>query len=205
MLDFLMELLENLIVAEEPVKTILISFVLTIIACVSVIIIGAAVEKLEIFEMKFLSKLTSPKKALFIEDRLTFPGTILHECAHAVTAWATGAKVTKVKFLTFFDAHKLGCVYFQPRGNMLQQRFQLSLTSCAPVLVGMSALNLLMYINTAIAMPWYFRALSIYLMISIFNHMTMSTADIKNYLRGLISVFPVVFLIFYAVRLFNYR
>lgn len=206
MFDYLLNLFDVIIQTDEPLKTILIAAAMSIITCVSVIIIGAGIEAFQRLELKILTKFVSPKAAIFIEDRLTFPGTMLHEIAHALIAWLTGVIVQKIKLLTFFDAHRLGYVYFCPRGNRVQQYFQLSVVSCAPVLLGMTELNVLHYINThVLLMPLYMRILIIYLFISILNHMTMSTADIKNYCRGLIVVFPVVTLVFYFIRLFAYR
>lgn len=94
-------MLDAVIQTEEPLKTILISFVMSILTCVSVIIIGAGIEKIQKLEIKLLMHFMSPKKALFIADRLTFPGTMLHEIAHALIAWTTGAVIQKIKLLTF--------------------------------------------------------------------------------------------------------
>lgn len=196
---------DAVIQTEEPLKTILIAFIMAVITCVSVIIIGAGIEKIQKLEIKLLMHFMSPKKALFIADRLTFPGTMLHEIAHALIAWITGAVIQKIKLLTFFDAHRLGYVYFCPRGNRVQQYFQLSIVSCAPVLLGMIELNVIYSIYTSIIAPLWLQILLIYLFISILNHMTMSTADVKNYCRGLIVVLPVVFLVFYFIRLIAFR
>lgn len=205
MFDYLLKMLDAVIQTEEPLKTILISFVMSILTCVSVIIIGAGIEKIQKLEIKLLMHFMSPKKALFIADRLTFPGTMLHEIAHALIAWTTGAVIQKIKLLTFFDAHRLGYVYFCPRGNKVQQYFQLSIVSCAPVLLGMIELNIIYGIYTSIIAPLWLQILLIYLFISILNHMTMSTADVKNYCRGLIVVLPVVFLVFYFIRLIAFK
>lgn len=205
MFDYLLRMFDAVIQTEEPLKTILIAFIMAVITCVSVIIIGAGIEKIQKLEIKLLMHFMSPKKALFIADRLTFPGTMLHEIAHALIAWITGAVIQKIKLLTFFDAHRLGYVYFCPRGNRVQQYFQLSIVSCAPVLLGMIELNVIYSIYTSIIAPLWLQILLIYLFISILNHMTMSTADVKNYCRGLIVVLPVVFLVFYFIRLIAFR
>lgn len=202
MFNALLDLLNQIIIAPEPWKTLLISFVATIITCVSVIAIGFVIEKLENLEYRLLTKSLSQQKALFVMDRLTFPGTILHELSHALFAWATGAKVQKIKMITFFDSHRLGYVNFQPCGKKSQQRIQLALTSCAPVLTGIIALHIILLLFPSAVAPWH-QVLLVYLFISIFNHMSMSNQDIKNYLRGLVSVFPIMMIFFYAVRLFS--
>ena len=205
MWKIIFEFLDTLVNASEPLKTILISWILSIMTCTSVILIGAGVEKLEQLEFKALNAIFSKKMALFIEDRLTFPGTMLHECSHVLFAWITGAKIQKVRLLTFFDAHRLGYVIFAPRGNKLQRRVQLAFSSSAPVIMGITELSVIIKIWTYFDLTFGWKCLLVYLFISIFNHMSMSVADIKNYCRGLISVFPVVFLIFYAIRFYAFR
>lgn len=196
---------DKLIPVTEPLQSVLISLVLTIITCISVILIGAGVEKLEQLEIKGLKILFKSKTAVFIINRLTFPGTILHECAHAAFAWATGAKVEKIKLLTFFDAHCLGYVYFSPRGNKLQQRFQLAISSCAPVFVGLTTLSIIIKLWIYFNPSSGWKCLLVYSFISVFNHMSMSEPDIKNYCKGLVGVFPILFLLFYAIRFYCYR
>lgn len=202
MFNMLLDFLNQIVIAPEPWKTLSISFIATIITCVSVIFVGFIIEKVESLEYKLLTKSLSQQKALFIIDRLTFPGTVLHELSHALFAWATGAKVNKIKLVTFFDSHRLGYVNFQPCGKKSQQRIQLALTSCAPVLTGTIALHVIWLLLPSAIAPWH-QILLIYLFISILNHMSMSNQDIKNYVRGLITVFPIMMVFFYAVRLFT--
>lgn len=204
-MDILMRFLDNAVSLPEPWKTLIIAFIITVITCIAVILIGSGIAAFEQLEMRILTKLFSQKTAIFIEDRLTFLGTMLHETAHALIAWATGAQVVKMRLLTFFDAHRLGYVHFQPRGNRVQQYFQLSLISCAPVILGMIELNIIWIILENMIIPIGLRIFLIYLFISILNHMSMSKADIKNYCRGLKIVAPVMFLIFYGIRIGFYR
>ncbi len=201
MFQLLLNFLNDVIIAPEPIKTIFVALAATIISCAFVIIVGYIIDRLERLEFKLITKISSEKKAIFIVERLTFPGTMLHELAHALFAWATGAKIKKVKLLTFFDAHRLGYINFQPTGKKSQQRIQMTLTSCAPVLMGFLEIHILiLLLKTAVA-PWE-QVLLIYLIVSIINHMSMSEQDVKNYLRGLIAVFPILLLFFYATRLF---
>ena len=202
MFQILLKFLDDIIIGPEPIKTISIALAATIIMCVSVIIIGFIIDKLERLELRLFTKIFSEQKAVFIVDRLTFPGTMLHELSHALFAWATGAHVKKVKMLTFFDSHRLGYVNFQPTGKKSQQRIQLALTSCAPVLMGMIELHILILLIQTTVSIWL-QILLMYLFISILNHMSMSEQDIKNYLKGLLSVFPIIMLFCYATRLFT--
>lgn len=191
--------LENLIPYDGSLQTLLISIIMAVTVCMSVIVTGAGIESIEKLEFKLLTRCMSPKKAIFVENRLTFPGTMLHETAHALLAWLTGAVIVKMRLLTFFDAHRLGYVCFRPRGNRIQRCFQLSIASCAPVLLGLIELQVL-WRYIFITDSWL-RALLIYLFISIFNHMSMSTKDIKNYCKGLVIVLPVMTLVFYFIQL----
>jgi len=197
--------LNNILIANEPVKSIIISLIVSTTICISVLVIGFLIEKLEYIEVFILRKIVkSSKRAIFIEDRLTFPGTMLHEMAHAFFAWLTGAQIQKIRLLKFFDAHKLGEVLYCPKGTKLQRCFQMSATSCAPVIMGLIELNLLIKL-WSIYTNSYIHALIIYLFICIFNHMSMSDADIKGYLTGMKYLYPVIFLICYAIRIYIYR
>lgn len=197
--------LDSLIQVGEPYKTLLISGIVTTLTCLSVIIIGLLIERLQRLEMKLLRNVFSNNLSVFIIDRVTFPGTMLHECAHALFAWFTGAQVQRVKLLTFFNAHTLGEVIYAPRGNKLQQHVQMTFTSCAPVIMGIIELSILAKLFQTFIFPFWLSFLLSYLFICILNHMSMSDVDIKCYLRGLIFVFPILFLFSYAARLWLYR
>lgn len=205
LLNILFHSLDTLVQAGEPVKTILISGIMTTLTCLFVMLIGIAVEHIEQLELRLLNRVLPSKTALFIEDRLTFPGTMLHECAHAFFAWLTGAQVLKVKLLVFFNAHKLGEVLYRPRGTRVQQAVQMAFASCAPVIMGILELSAIIKIWQYFQPTRGIKLLLIYLFICIFNHMSMSDADVKGYLRGLAVLYPVIFLIYYAIRLYAFR
>lgn len=198
----LMTFLDELIIADEPIKSIAIAIAMAIIICTSVIFIGLLIDKLGKLEIKIITKLSSEKRALFIMNRLMFPGVVMHELAHVLFAWATGAQIKKVRMITFFDAHRLGYVNFQPTGKKSQQRIQLALTSCAPVMMGLIELYIIQLLMQTAFAPWQ-QFLLIYLFVSILNHMSMSEQDVKNYLRGMLTVFPLVLLTIYAMRIFT--
>ena len=89
----------------------------------------------------------------------------------------------------------LGSVKFITRGNTLLKSIQLTMTSIAPVILGIISEYLLITkvvsnINS-IVLLW----IIYYVIISILLHMTMSTQDIKNALKGL----PVCTVIIYII------
>ena len=96
---------------------------------------GYIINEFEEMEIRVLARIFGMNFALFIADRLTFIGTITHECAHAFFAWLFGAKVGEVKLLTFHHRNELGHVRYFPRGNIIMQHLQMFFTSCAPVIV----------------------------------------------------------------------
>lgn len=186
-----------------PYKGLLCAWIAAILVSAAVIFVGFLIERFEQIELKFFSGLFGSKIGLIIEDRLTFPGTMLHEIAHALFAWMTGAKLTKVKLLTFFDSHRLGYVNFSTQGTLFQQYVQLSLASCAPVIMGWLELRTIMMILTNMTTTTPVKVLLIYLFISIFNHMSMSDQDIKNYVKGLTRIFPLIYIICYTAWYFH--
>lgn len=136
--------------------------------------------------------------AFFIRNRLTFPGTVHHELAHAFFALISGARVTKVE-LFHVRGEQLGCVEFYPRGTAFTKSLQMTLASIAPVVCGTASLCLMHWL-------WRFQCVELwqyvlvgYLGISIFLHMNMSGQDIKNALRGMPFTILLCYLIFLLI------
>lgn len=144
---------------------------------------------------KSLAKGIGVDAALFIMNYLTFLGTIHHECSHALYALLTGAKVTSMQIFKP-EGNKLGSVQLQPRGIWLTKSLQLTLSAIAPTVQGLISeillFNLFMFVT-----PLWAKILIIYVMVSIFIHMTMSGADVKAALKGL----PIVALLVFAICL----
>lgn len=151
--------------------------------------IGYIINKFEDIEIDILSRFFGINFALFFVNRLTFIGVITHECAHAAFAWIFGAKVNKVKLLTFFKANELGSVQYIPRGNIIKQHLQMFFTSCAPVIVNTFLSALIIY-NFKNITAWYLYIIAIYLIISFMNHASMSKPDLDSYFKSGKIVIP---------------
>ncbi|SKC00925.1 Peptidase family M41 [Lachnospiraceae bacterium] len=148
-----------------------------------------------------IGKVTGPGPAFVIRNYVTYPGTIHHEFAHALIAAVTGAKVTKITL--FPKGETLGQVEFIPRGNIFFRSLQYSASAVAPVICGGISLSL-MYLKIWQKLTlWWHYPLFIYLFISILFHMTMSSQDMKNFIKGLVPTLMVIYavtLIFLAVH-----
>lgn len=163
--------------------------------------VGYLFNLLESFEIKGLGKVFPAKVTGFIANRLTLPGVILHESAHAIIAFLTGAQVTDMSFLDVFKQGMLGHVDFVTNGSKLRQSLQLSLISCAPVLFGCGYLVLSVMVLWGFCSVWWHYALVIYLGVSVVNHLSMSGADLKLYFKGIVFTCIVSFVIIFVILL----
>lgn len=132
-----------------------------------------------------------------IANRLTFPGVIHHECAHALFVVLTGAKIQDVE-LFHPQNDRLGSVTWYPRSVFPgAQSIQCTLVSVAPVILGILDFCLLYaFLLPRCTQVWQ-TILIVYLMLSIFFHATMSSQDIRIAWKGL----PVCALILLMVFL----
>lgn len=176
--------------------------ILSLIIYFSVIIIGTALNYLEKAEIKLLGSIVGTKASNAIVQRLTFIGTITHECAHALVALITGCKIVEFKPLILFNKNNNGelghvKVAFKPGaiGNA-----KMSLVSCAPVFVNL-ALALLTYTKLFICESIVIKIIAVYLMISFINHASMSPVDTKNYLRGAVMILIIIAIVVGIVTL----
>lgn len=168
------------------------NLLIAIAITLSIIVIGLIVNELEKVQIRLVSKLFGNKIAYFICNYLTFPGIIIHELSHALFASMSGAKVTKVKLISFKRDGQLGYVQYITRGNKIIQSLQKSWSSAAPTIVGMLLELFLLYLlRNKGDLSW----IIIYLMISIGDHMSMSKQDIKNCLSGCWSVAFIVYIL----------
>lgn len=181
-------------------KNVIVSFVLTIAITFSVIVVGYIMNQFEKWQMKLLSKVFGDGLSNFICNRLTFVGTMIHECSHALFAVLTGAKVTKIKCFTLFNKNELGYVEFSTRGCKLLQMLQLALVSCAPVITGLPLITVLISVLVTHSYPIIVMIIGWYLVVSILDHMSMSMVDISNYCRGLLLIAPCMFGIFMMLQ-----
>lgn len=132
-----------------------------------------------------------------IANRLTFPGVVHHECAHALFVILTGAKIQKIE-LFHPQNDRLGSVTWSPKPVFPgAQSIQCTLVSAAPVILGILNFCLIyVYLIPKCSSAWQI-ILVIYLMISIFFHATMSSQDISIALKGLPVCALIVFAIFF--------
>ena len=177
-------------------EIIITSVIISIISISFVIIIGAIINKLEQLEMTILSHHFGIKFANICCNYFTFPGVIIHELAHALFASLSGAKIIEIKCFEFGKNGRLGHVAYRLRGNPIQHALQHSLCACAPVVTGLLIEGGIIYtLCSQKDMVWYLKTFLVYIFISVFNHMSMSKEDIKNYLRGMWCILPLIFII----------
>jgi hypothetical protein len=200
MIKRLLELLDT-IPLEAPYKSIAVCGILTIIITMSVIIIGLVIDKLEELQLKLLAKAFNHRIAYLIVNRFTFIGTIIHEYAHAFFAMLAGAKVSEIKCFDLGNNDQLGHCSFYTRGTKIQQMTQLSLSACAPVIIGLLFEFVLIKFVLPLQMATGMRVFVWYCIISIADHMSMSSTDIKNYCKGLLMLGPMLFAIIWISRL----
>ena len=108
----------------------------------------------------------------------------VHELSHAAFAVFSGAKVTSIHCLTLFSRDTLGYVNFVTAGRPVKRAFQLAFISCAPTITGIGFLMLSVHVLKSVPMSFGARAVMLYFVLSVADHMSMSRADAKNYLKG---------------------
>lgn len=145
---------------------------------------GLLIESIADLSTGLFATVFGSKAAFFIRNRLTFVGTVHHELSHALFAWVSGAKVTKIE-LFHVRGNQLGCVEFVPRGNRLSKSIQLTLASIAPVICGGVSLCVLSWLLRYRCTAYWHYIITGYLLVSIIFHMNLSSQDVKNALRGL--------------------
>jgi hypothetical protein len=171
------------------------SLICTFVLTVFVLVVGSLVNLFESFQMRCLRKFFSRKTVLVICNYVTFVGTVIHELSHAFMAWAMGTKITEVRVFEIRDDNRLGHVNFKATGSKTQQRLQYTFISCAPVIFGSILVYLLVKAVFSGALTPVWKGIAWYYIISIADHMSMSSADRKLYLKGLVRAFPIVFFI----------
>lgn len=171
------------------------SLISTLIVILIFPVIGFIIDKIVYIIIKNIYKLFGKFITNLIANWLTFIGTVHHEMAHAIMLFITGAKIIKIDFFHPSGA-TLGKVSFQTRGNKILKSIQLTLGSIAPVIAGLTSIYFLIYRVLAICSETWQIVLTLYLIVSILLHTTMSKQDIKNALSGLPVCSIIIFLIF---------
>lgn len=152
--------------------------------------------------INFLSSLIGARLAEFICNYVMFVGVIFHELSHALLAFLTGAKVTKICLykLSHRDG-RLGCVYYTPRGPVVLRAVQNCLSAMAPAICGigftLAALHAykLGYIDDRYNILFY------YIVTSIFFHARLSSVDMKAMLKGLPICYVIIALLFMFLKI----
>lgn len=195
------ELLRLLSFGNGPKGIAIASACLTVGVVFSVLAIGAIMNGIERLQISLLRKIFGLKAALFICNYLTIAGTILHECAHALFGFCTGARITEI---SFYDrkGDSLGHISYIPRGPFFTRAIQHTMIACAPVFAGLITgyvlLNGIFQDEQSIG----FLIFRWYLVISIVDHMSMSSIDRRHYFQGMWIVAPLIFGIFFAFGYF---
>ena len=136
-------------------------------------ILGVIVEYIIVRGLrKMIAGLTSVSTEYYFSNYVLFFGVVVHELSHALFALITGAKITKI-VLFKPDNGSLGHVEFQTRGDAFSRALQLSVSACAPVVVGSILLTALIFkvfpvLSTAI--QW---VLTIYASVSVLSSFSM--------------------------------
>ena len=202
MFDFAYYISSRILEFEGTKANLVASGIVTFIVIFSVIIIGAIANKIEQWQMRFLGRFFKPKTVMFMCNYLTCVGTVLHELAHATMGWMMGAEITGIRVLEINrEDGRLGHVNFKTKGKKLQQKYQIVFISCAPVISGCLLVYLLFKAVLYGGLDIGWRLVGWYYIISIIDHMSMSSVDIKNYVKG---IFHVAVVVFFAAWLITY-
>lgn len=201
MIESLFQFINDIVSATEPTKSFIVCAIYATIMLFSVLIVGRAVDIVELWQVKLLNKFFSQKTTLFICNRVTFPGVIIHELSHALFATIFGAKVTKMRLVTIRDDNRLGYIEYMTKGSSLRQGLQHTFCACAPTVMGI-LLELLLFhmMSNGFINGVGWKIFIVYMMISIGDHMSMSKQDVKNYLRGSWAAFGIIYAILLLLR-----
>lgn len=195
------KLLGLLNLSSDPKGLAIASACLTVAFVLSVLLIGAIMNGFERIQISLLQRVFGIKAALFICNYLTIAGTILHECAHALFGICTGAKITEI---SFYDkkGDSLGHVNYIPRGPFFLKAIQHTMIACAPVFAGLIAEYFLLKGILDMSQPIWLMILRWYLVVSVIDHMSMSSIDRKHYFQGMWMVAPLIFGVFFSIEYF---
>ena len=169
----------------------------TLLVVIMLFVIGIIINGVSKIIGRILAVLFGGRIAYVFRNYLTWPGTVHHEFSHALLAFLTGAKVTRISLIPHGQA--LGQVEYSPRGGRVLQAIQMSLSSAAPILCGMVTEALLILRVYPICDVWWKYALFVYLAVSIFLHMTLSREDLINLWNGIIPTVFVLYCVFLII------
>lgn len=163
-----------------------------------IILIGFAVRLLTSAVTGLFAVLFGAAPAIVFCNYLTYPGVVHHELAHALFAFLTGAKVTRITLKP--RGTTLGSVDFVPQGGAVRQAFEMTLSAIAPVICGLITLTLMRRLLFPALSVWWQFAIAYYLFICVFLHMDLSPQDIGVAAKGVPLFLAVLFVLFIFLR-----
>lgn len=181
----------------------LVSLVLTMVAVFSWVVIGFFMSLAKKLELYLLRRCFGSWFMRFFHNRLTFPGLVMHECAHASFALLSGAKVTEIS--VFDSGTTIGHIRHINRGPAVLQAIQNVLVSCAPTVVGV-VLGYFMFISILNGSnSLWVDVLFLYFEVCILNHVSMSDVDLQYYISNVWVFIPFLFLFFMLFSLWQFK
>ena len=175
-------------------------FISTLIITLGIPIVGCIIDCINSTLAKACCKTFGVFLTNLVFNWITFAGVVHHELSHALFCFLTGAKVKKI-VLFKPEGTTLGKVIYSNRGGIVLSSIQNSLSAVAPVVMGFVSEFILITIVLANCKTVLQKGITLYLMISIFVHMTMSWQDIKMGLLGLPICAIIIFVICYIFKI----
>ncbi|MCR4716921.1 MAG: hypothetical protein K5656_07045 [Lachnospiraceae bacterium] len=180
-----------------PLYALVVAVVLPFLVIAVGYIIGLIGEALGVI----LGMALHPKVSHVLINYVFFPGVMLHELAHAFLAVLTRAEITEVALFKH-EGESLGHVTFRNRGNKVMVALQNIFASSAPMWIGgVVVYGCFYWIGILPKDLLWLKIILGYIGVSMFFHMTMSSADIKVYIRGIPLFIPMLFLVVLVLRL----
>lgn len=169
------------------------SGILTLIFVLFLVVVGFVANILVKIQIALTVKFFNEKVALFVVDRFTILGVVVHELSHALALLVTFAKIEEISFWDGSKSETLGHVSYRNRGNRFIRGMQDALCACAPTAVGLWLLYIQIRIFVIYKLDWWCYTLLGYGILSTIDHMSMSSIDLKNYFRGVWAPAVVIY------------
>ena len=185
------QLMHNLANADGIFAVALIN---TILIPVAIVLIGLAANLAGRAVTGLIAFAVGDQAAGVTRNYLTWPGTVMHESAHAALAFLSGARIKEFRIIP--EGRTLGYVRIVPRGNYISKGIQITLSSIGPVIAGVAALVLMGHFAFPAANVWWHYLILVYLVVCVVIHMNLSPLDVKNALRGLPVCMIALFIVF---------
>lgn len=181
---------------------ILIAISNTATILMGLILIGLFIHFLQFLLVKLFVNAFGSKFSNIFFNKITFIGVMHHELSHALFAFITGAKVVKI---SLFKPNKencsLGHVLYATRGMFIFRCIQDFFAAIAPVVCGCISIFCMIYFIPFNAV-WQYIVFG-FIILCIFIHIDLSTADLKAMLKGIPILIVILFCIFYFTK-FNF-